>query len=278
MRRPRTAACVLVGAAGCFTPADPGPRQANWFDRVREQTGAALADGLVLRTGLIELPPGDPFLTTELWAAAGKPVPHEQAVLLARNGLRVGVLGGLIPARFDALTASDATFKFGTDRTFKPGVPRVVPANGPLDRAVVRTVADLSADPAERTFAAAECGLSVTARPAAGGRVTLTCEPQIQYGDKELFLTAAADGSGFARTDHKPREAYPALRFEVTLAADEYLVVGPAADPDGTLGQALFLDAADGRVRQRVLVVRASSGPGGMPEAATFAPAAAAGR
>ncbi|MFO0849527.1 MAG: hypothetical protein U0871_13370 [Gemmataceae bacterium] len=277
MRRPRTAACVLVVAAGCFSP-DLGPRQANWFDRVREQTGAALADGLVLRTGLIELPPGDPFLTTELWAAAGKPVPHEQAVLLARNGLRVGVLGGLTPARFDALTASDATFKFGTDRTFKPGAPRVVPVNGPLDRAAVRTVADLSADPAERTFTAAECGLSVTARPAAGGRVTLTCEPQVQYGDKELFLTAAADGSGFARTDHKPREAYPALRFEVTLAADEYLVVGPTAEPDGTLGQALFFDAADGRVRQRVLVIRATAGAGGAPDAATFAPAAAAGR
>jgi hypothetical protein len=276
MRRPRTAVCGLIALAGCVG-SDPAPRQANWFDQAREATGAALADGVALRTGLIEASPGDPFLTSDLWAAVSKPVSHEQSMLLARNGLRVGVLGGLTPARFDALIASDATTKFTTYRSFQPGVPKVVPVNGPLDRAVVRTAADLTADPTEATFTAAECGLSVTARPAAGGRVALVVEPVVQHGDKELFLTAAADGSGFARTDHKPRESYPALRFEATLAPDEYLVVGPTADPAGTLGQLLFVDAAGDRVRQRVLVVRAAAG-GGSGEFATLAPAAAAGR
>jgi hypothetical protein len=200
-------------------------------------------------------------LSRGLWASAGAPVPHELAALLAQNGLRVGVLTGMVPGEFDQLITSEHAAISPTHRTLQPNKPKVVPVNGPLGRCSYRVVHDLAADPARVELTGAECGLSVTARPADGGRVTLLCEPQVQHGEKQAWLKPTTDGSGFARRDAKPLEAYPTLAFEVTLGPQDYLVVGPADDPVDTLGQAFFYAAAEDRVRQRVLVIRALRGP-----------------
>ena len=98
--------------------------------------------------------------------------------------------------------------------------------------------------------------MSPAGRPGGGG-VKLRLEPIAQHGDKELGVRLTADG--LTRDDQRRREAFPALGFEVTLAAGDYLVVGTTADPGDTLGRALFLDAGPDRVRQRVLVVRADA-------------------
>jgi hypothetical protein len=126
----------------------------------------------------------------------------------------------------------------------------------------------LAADAVPVELTAAECGLSVTARPGEGDRVTLVCEPQVQHGDKQAWLKPSADGTEFTRRDAKPLEAFPTLAFEVTLGPQDYLLIGPADDPADTLGQAFFYAATESRARQRVLVIRALRGPaaGAKPE------------
>ncbi|HET6572607.1 MAG TPA: hypothetical protein VFG68_03315 [Fimbriiglobus sp.] len=260
MRRPRTACVLLIfvcaAATGClFRGSDP--RSAGWYDRLRAMTGS----GLAIRTVLIERPAGDPFLGRGLWASAGTPLPHEQSALLARNGLRVGVLTGMVPGEFEQLITSERATVNPMHRTMQPGKPKVVPVNGPLGRCAYRAFPDLAADAVPVELTAAECGLSVTARPGEGDRVTLFCEPQVQHGDKQAWLKPSADGTEFTRKDGKPLEAFPSLAFEVTLGPRDYLVVGPTDEPDGTLGQAFFYTATTDRARQRVLVIRALRGP-----------------
>jgi hypothetical protein len=211
--------------------------------------------GLILTTGLIELPPGDPYLTAGLWADARDPLPHERSAVLARNGLRVGVLSGIKPARFDALTADEGTYRHVTHRTLPAGAEKVIPVNGPLAAASVTHFADLTGTGTPLTVTAAECGLSVVGEATADG-VRLRLLPVVQHGEKELAVRVAADGT-LGRDDRRKREAFPGLAVEVVLGDGDVLVVGGPADPGDTLGRALFLDAAGGRVRQRVLVVRA---------------------
>jgi hypothetical protein len=239
---------LLLAVVGCVG-ADAEPRTAH-------RPPVPPTTGVILTTGLIELPPGDPFLTAGLWREASDPLPHAASGRLARNGLRVGVLGGLKPARFDALLASEATFRDAHHRTLPPGAGKVIPVNGPLDRCAFAHFADLTGPGRSLTLTAAECGLSVSGGPAVGG-VKLRLEPVIQHGDKELGLKLAADGSGITRDDRRPREAFPTLGVELTLAAGDYLVVGSTPDPGDTLGRALFFHESDSRVKQRVLVVRA---------------------
>jgi hypothetical protein len=246
--RPRTAGLLILFAAGCFaTDAEP---------RTTRRPVVPPTSGVILTTGLIELPPGDPYLTAGLWQDATDPLPHAASAVFARNGLRVGVLGGLKPPRFDALRAGEATFRDETHRTLPPGTAKVIPVNGPIERCELTHFADLTGPGTVLSLAAAECGLSVTGGPADGG-VRLRVEPVVQHGAKELGLRLSADGGRLVRDDRRPREGFPALAFEVTLGAGEYLVVGTSADPGDTLGRVLFLDATEGRVRQRVLAVRA---------------------
>jgi hypothetical protein len=215
--------------------------------------------GLAIRTVLIEQPAGDPFLSRGLWKSAGQPLPHEQSALLARNGLRVGVLTGMVPGEFEQLITTAAVSPM--HRTMQPQKPKVVPVNGPLDRCSYQAFHDLAADPTPAELISAECGLSVTARPGEGDRVTLVCEPQVQHGDKQAWLKPSADGTEFTRRDAKPLESFPTLSFEVTLGPQDYLVIGAADDSTSTLGQAFFYTATENRARQRVLVIRALRGP-----------------
>ena len=222
-----------------------------------DQVRGGSAPGLVLRTALVDRPAGDGYLNAGLWAAASRPLPHETAALLGHNGIRVGVISGVIPGEFDALMKADAELLAHTDRTFQPGRPRVVPVSGPAAKLVLATTADLAADPVPLTLTGAECGLQITATPTATDLVKLVCEVQIQHGDSQAMLTLGADGVGFSRTEKKPLQAFPALTFELTVGPDDYLVVGPTDSPAGKLGAAFFLDSDSVRARQRLLVVRA---------------------
>lgn len=264
MRRPRKAGGLLIAlcaamTTGCLFQGGES-RSAGWLDRIRGQANAP-PDGLVLRTVLIERPAGDPYLNNELWVAAGQPVPHELSALLARNGLRVGLLSGMVPGEFDRLVTSESATVSPMLRTARPGQPKVIPVNGPLDRCAYQAIHDLAASPAPVELTGAECGVSVTAYPADGGRVRLVCEPQVQHGERQGWLKPTADGTGFLRRDAKPLEAYPTLAWDVTIGPNDYLVVGAASDPSERLGQAFFFNTDENRVRQRVLVIRASRTP-----------------
>lgn len=275
MRRPRMAGRVVVAccalacglATGCVLPKEVGSRTAGWYDRVRGGTGnPAGAGGLYLQTALLDRAAPDPFLSGDLWSttAATNPLSAEQSALLELNGVRVRVVGGIPPAQLVSLLSSEDALS-PMARTVRPGTPKVVPVNGPVDAARFAVRRDLKADPSPTELTDVECGLAVTARPADGGRVTLRCAPQVQFGDRQQYLKPTADGTGFARQEQKPLDAYPTLGFEVTVGPGEYLVVGPTADPAGTLGQAFFYATAGDRVRQRVLVVRAGKAGGDGP-------------
>src|SRR5690349_12097117 len=136
MRRPGKASGLVVlvcaAATGCLFRGSES-RSTGWF---RGLTGGD--SGMAVRTVLIDRPAGDPYLSRDLWASAGKPVQHELAALLAQNGLRVGVLTGLVPGEFDQLITSENSTVNPMHRTVLPGKPKVVPVNGPVERCSYR--------------------------------------------------------------------------------------------------------------------------------------------
>ena len=259
MRRPRMAGGLLVavcaGSFGCLWQ-DPDRRTTALLQSFPAPQ-ASTDGGLVLTSRLLDGPAGDPFLATDVWAAAGSPVPHETAALLARNGLRVGVLSGMVPPEFDRRVRSERQALDPRLQTTRPGQAKIVPVQGPLDRCTYHVLADLTADPVPVEFEAAECGLAVTPTPADGNRVRLACEFRVQHGDRQAWLRPTADGSGFVRQDRKALESYSSLGFTVTLGPAEFLVIGATADPVGTLGQSFFLTGGPDEFRRRVLVVQA---------------------
>src|SRR6185312_16083405 len=88
------------------------------------------------------------------------------------------------------------------------------------------------------------------------GRVKLTCEPQVQHGERHDWIRPTADATGFTFQGELPLERYPGLAFHVTLGPGDYLVIGSPSEAIDTLGAALFNVEAKVEPRQRVLVIR----------------------
>ena len=243
----RLLALVLALAAGCLWPAKRPPAAP-----ARPEPESAVT---VLRTAIADRPAGDHYLSREIWGGATRPLPHELAALLARNGLRAGVISGVPPAEFVALMGNPDALLAPVDRGFYPGKPNVVPVAGPLGRAEFALTAAVAADPVPRAYDDAECGLAVALTKLDGGRAELECEPRFQYGEPRGFILPTAD-AGFTRRERKMREPLSHLTFKVKLDPGESLIFGPTDDAAGTLGETFFIEANPSRARQRLLVVQ----------------------
>lgn len=266
------AAGLLAGVCGCLPFRAGPPARLNPF-----APAPPPADRVTLRTVLLDRPAGDPFLSRELWSAALRPLPPEQAALLAENGFRVGTFAGPPPPGLLALMTDESAVR-PTASTVPAGEPKVIPVNGPLPAARFGYRPTVGADPHPFDLTAAECGLAVTTTPAADGKWKVHIEPRVQHGERQNWLRPAADEIGLAWLDGKAGERFGPLAFELPLAADETLVVGPSEVPGGKLGGAFFVPAMDARVRMRVLVLRAGGpAPAVVPAGRRPAPAAQAG-
>lgn len=234
----------------------PGPSSSSKFGGLLQQTSG---EGLRVLSVLIERPLGDAFLDRDLWTFAHAPLPPETNVVLAENGLRVLVLGGNLPPAFQKLLESDADTVNPHGLTFANRQNAVLPTAGPIDRCEFEVLPDLAGKKKDVKLAQARCGIAIRPEQTVDGRVKVWCEPQIQHGERQDWWRPTSDGTQFVVQGEAPVERYPTLGFEVTLGQDEYLIVGWPAAAKRTLGSALFAVEANGRPRQRVLVIRAAS-------------------
>ena len=80
--------------------------------------------------------------------------------------------------------------------------------------------------------------------------------PQILHGESTLTPRPNADRSGWELQAQQPTENYAALSFEVTLAPNEFLVIGAGSDRPETLGYQCFVRPDESAPVQRLLVIR----------------------
>ena len=254
------AGLLAVAGSGCnLVGPKPKPVKPNAATPVERPVAAASPEGetrLVYHTRLVDQPAGSAYLNAGLWTEATNPLNHEQTTLLALNGLRLGIFTSAPPAELERLASSDATVLNPMLRSGVAGKPRVVPVNGPIERCTIGAVAAFNAEPKPKAYELVECGLSFTATALPGDKLKVRCEFQIQHGERQPWLRPTSDGSGFARTDQRASEAYPALTFEVILGRADLLVVGATDDPAEKLGQAYFFSHQTDRIRQRVLLLQ----------------------
>jgi hypothetical protein len=245
--------CGVLG--GCtttrFEPAAPHFAAAGPF------AGAAGADVVQMDVAVVERLYGDDFLNRGLWELA-----DEQAVSLERkptlddNGFRVCQVGGLTPAGLQALLTSPRSC--ADPRRIQVHAGHAVPI--PLGAAWKRCRFQLHQDGQATAvdLQDAQCLLQVTPT-LTDDRIRLQFTPHVKHGAPAVAFAARQEPSGalsWARQHEQPEECYDRLGWEVTVAANEYVVVGTRLDRGGTLGQACFLPPPDETRVQRLLVIR----------------------
>jgi len=241
---------LLVGCAS-----DKPVRSTSWLDRWRPFHGPAAADVIEVQVALVERPVGDPFVNQGLWTLADEQiVPLERKAALEENGFRVGQVGGNTPAGLLTLLTSGRS-NVNPRRLFvHAGQPTSV-VLGPITPSCSYRIQQ-DGEPANISVEKAQCALNLIASLTSDGRTRLQFTPQVHHGEKTLVPRAAADGSGFILQEEWPTQSYASLTWEVTLAANQYVVVGARFDRPETLGYRCFLRSDESVPVQRLLVIR----------------------
>ena len=211
-------------------------------------------DGVVLDVVLLERPVGERYLNGALWDATDEhAVPLEQKLTLADNGFRVGRLVGATPRELQRLLTCK--------RYCVTSWRQILPAGKPLTLAIGRPVAEIRyqfGQESEAVLGKAQSFLAVVPTLTADGRTRLHFTPEIRYGDTLPEYQVADDRSDYVLTYRQPRKTYPSLSWEVTLAPNEYVLIGAVFDRPQSLGYQCFIQEDDEAAGQRLLAIRTS--------------------
>lgn len=257
---------LLTGLlVGCAT-SEPA-RSTSWLSRLRPFQGPVGADVIQMDVALLERPVQDPYINQELWTHG-----DEQAVALERlakledNGLRVCQLSGITPARLQALLTSARSCANPHRLHLRAGKPVTLSLGPPAAQCGFQMHQD--DQPIDIALEQAEYLVKIVPSLTSEGKTRLQFTPQIRHGEAVPEPVPAPDRSGFVLQFQRPIETFAALTWEVTLAPNEYVVVGGQADQPQTLGYQCFVRRDEPVPVQRLLVIRTSrQAPGVTPDA-----------
>jgi hypothetical protein len=115
----------------------------------------------------------------------------------------------------------------------------------------------------EVDFDQAEFTLAIVPSLTNDGRTRLKFTPQILYGSAKPDVQVSPDRTGFLYERKRPSKTFDDLSWTVTLAPNQYLVIGTHFDENAkeekplSLGNECFLEENG---RQRLLVIRTTRG------------------
>jgi hypothetical protein len=249
---------LLTGlVAGCAS--GPSLRPPSWLERFRSAQRPPDSEFIQFDVALLERPLGDPTIDHDLWDSADEQtIPLERKLALEENGFRVGHLGGLTPAGFQALLTSDRSCVNPRRLFLRPGNATSITLGPVIPSCRFQMLQGDQAVPL--SLEQAECTLTVVSSLTDDGRMHLRFTPEIRHGAKATVPRPAEDGSGFMMQEERPAKTYAALSWEVTLAPNQYLVVGTRSDRPESLGYQCFLRRDGAGPMQRLLVVRCCRG------------------
>jgi hypothetical protein len=253
-RRSLLFALLLAGLVfGCTS--GEALRSTAWLDRFRRNASPSGPDIVQMDVALVERPPGDAYLNRDLWAFADEQVVAvEGRALLEDNGFRVGQIGGITPAGLQTLLTSERSC--ASPHRLQMHAGNATPLGLGPPALACRFQVQQGSEHVPVTFERAQCMLEVVPALAADGRTRLHFVPVVQHGDAKLLPRPTPDHTGMLLQQARPTERYADFGWDVTLAPNEYVVIGARLDRPDTLGQACFLRSDEQPPVQRLLVIR----------------------
>jgi hypothetical protein len=241
---------------GCAT--EQSDRSSSRLNQMRSTSSVPKSKLVQMEVALIERPISDGYLNGELWDLVDEQVvPLERKEVIADNGFRVGVISGLPPAGLQALLTSERSCPNPRRIQRLASDSATLLLGLPMPQCRFQLLRDGQWQSVE--FEQAQCTLLVTPTLAADGRTRLQFTPQVRHGEPLPGPQPSVDRAGIYSwifQERHPTETYSHLGWEVTLAANEYVVVGGRFDLAQALGHRFFIRGDEPTPVQRLLVVR----------------------
>ncbi len=265
----RRGALLLILLAGCVSsePSRPG---AVWQSRKIESDPGP--DRVLFDIALVKRPLGDAFLTDDIWSSADEMiVSPDQRELLELNGYRVGLLVGSPPDKLLKLLQSERSCMERRGRSTPSGTlvsQNLRDYDGMLDGVLHIGLATQSL-----SFDRPRFGLDLTPKLTSNDSLRLKIVPRFEAGDKAVNYKPLPDESKWSLEVKRPTRVLADLAFEIDLAADQILIVGPRLERAGTIGYHSLTDDRDSEPNQRLMILRHLRGRTQSPDDdATLAP------
>ncbi len=243
---------LALGGAGCVSGESLRPRG------VARQRLLSLPDGpdvVQLHLAVVERRLGDPYINQELWASTDeRAVGIDRVALLEANGFRVGQVIGSLPSELQRIVENYRYCEQRRGFFLRAGNATPLSWAVPLPTCTYRIKQDdLSREVTEDQ---AQCELLVEPTLTADGKTRLRFTPQVKYGEALTTIEALPEQSGWDIQVKKACHVYPELSWEVTLAPNEWLVIGTHPGQRESLGYQAFVNEEGATPIQRLLVIR----------------------
>jgi hypothetical protein len=249
---------LLVGAlasllAGCLT--DEPHKTSRWAEQFRRFSLSANAHIVQMEIRLLEMPLGDSYINTEVWKYTDEQVVDlDSKAILDDNGFRVGRIVGSVPAGLHALLTSDRSCINPHCLIRAEGREMPIQLSPVLDSCRFCAQTDRKTNTID--LASAQCSFSVVANFTDDGRTRLQFTPRIDFGEDTSTFHAAEDLSGWVHEFKKPSRTFPELRWQVTVAPNEFLLIGCQLTQQESLGYQSLVDRSSRAPVQHLLVLR----------------------
>ena len=243
---------LLAGCTGGETT-----HSTSWMGGMQPLQVPSGADIVQMHVALIERPVGDSYLNDRLWTLADEgAIPTDRKAALEDNGFRIGQVGGLPPPELLALLTSPRSCANPRLVRLHTGDGKDLLLGPELPACRFRLDQDGQTD--EVALEQAQVLLTVVPALAPDGHIRLHFTPQIESGERKLVPCPAEDHSGMVLLPKRALNRYAGLGWDVTLAPNEYVVVGARFDRPGSLGYQAFVRPDESPPVQRLLVIRTS--------------------
>jgi hypothetical protein len=254
------AGLLLATLAGCWF-ARP-TMKSTWLDKLRPFHGMTGPDVVILEVSLLELPLGDRYVNQEMWTGADEQfLSPELRILQEENGFRVAMLHGRPPDRLQSMLGNERFNRNSRQRRLRSGDTTTLDIGTKLELCEFELTTDGGTQSLklEQPF----CQMQVHPVIENDNRIRISFAPQIQHYDNKRLPSISA-ASILPLQNHRVTDPYPALKFDVTLGSNEWVVVGARYDKPKSLGFQFFVQPEAEKPVQRLLVLRAARGDGGV--------------
>ena len=269
MRNPRPAAALalslLATAGGCAMFTNEAVVRST--DSLLLPPVKAPPEAVQLELVYVERPVSDPLLGRSLWTELDQMagIPHETRLNLLENGFRVAMCGSQPPPQLAELLKAGLQQEYDDPAGFWSN-RRIVMRDGATTDVMcshepaawdVDVVRDGVPDP--KRYERALGFLRVDVSSVQDGWVEVQVCPEVHFGASKLRHEAAE--TGWRLKDGQNIEAVPGTAFRVHMNLNEMLVLSAAEGVPKRVGNRFFRRDDDGRLMQRVVVLRAAAVP-----------------
>jgi len=264
----RISVAILVVSCACLAscmPIQSVGRSIGWM-KPKLSDAPKGPDAIFVQTAPLTVPLGDRYANDEVWSATDEQIlPAEKRMRLQENGLRVGlIVSGRTPDGLQQLLTSKKSnvdpYQF--NRPDGGAVECKPLAEMPRCEFPLR----LDDQTQAKSFETAKCRFEIVPSLTTDGKVRLVFTPQIEFDDKEKWKRLDPKVA-LAVQGQRSTENFVALRFEVVLGLNDYVVVGARYDKPDSLGFKFFVTPDSEKPSQRLLAIRAGRLKSGKPTA-----------